>query len=71
MKDLLNRAKHEIWQLRRANEILQAQIAVVDVFAAALGLEKGQVGMTIDVAWELQQEIDKIEKEEDKKKPTP
>ena len=38
MKDLLNRARHEIIGLRRDNEILAAQVGVVNVFAVALGL---------------------------------
>jgi hypothetical protein len=74
LKSTLINARQEIIQLRRANEILQAQMAVVDVFAAALGLEKGQMGMSPDVAWELQREIERLESEEkekeSKKKPS-
>lgn len=58
MKDLLQRAKSEIVQLRRTNEVLSAQMEVVHAFAAALGLRKNSCGYAPDVAWELQKEID-------------
>ena len=58
MKDLLQRAKEEITQLRRSNEVLSAKVEVVNIFAAALGLRKIEGGYGPDVAWELQKEID-------------
>ncbi len=61
MKQLLMDAKQEILSLRRRNEILEAQIGVVTVFAAALGLKRNEGAMTPDIAYLLQQEIDKIE----------
>ena len=36
MKQLLIDARHEILDLRRRNELLSAQMAVVEIFAAAL-----------------------------------
>lgn len=63
MKDLLQRAKYEIEQLRRANQLLSAQMEVVTVFAVALGIRPENRGQSIDVAWELQREIDRIDKE--------
>jgi hypothetical protein len=60
MKDLLKRASAEIRSLRRQNEILEAQMGVVEVFAAALGLKRENRGMGIDVAWELEREADKL-----------
>lgn len=64
MKDVLNSAVHEIRDLRRRNEILSAQMGVVEVFAAALGLKHGEGGMVPDVAWQLEREIEKIVNEE-------
>jgi hypothetical protein len=60
VKHILMNAKQEIIDLRRRNEILSAQMAIVDVFAAALGLHRDSGAMGPDVAWELQQEIDAI-----------
>lgn len=56
--DLLTRAKHEITQLRRHNEVLSAQVSVVEVFAAALGLRSPQGGMSPDVVWEIERHLD-------------
>lgn len=64
MKNLLQSAHQEIIQLRRHNEIMSAQLAVIDVFAAALGLRRDTQGMSIDVAWELQRKIDELNVEE-------
>lgn len=61
MKDLLQRAKNEIEQLRRHNEVLSAKVEVVNIFAAALGLRKIKGGYGPDVAWELQKEIDTLQ----------
>jgi hypothetical protein len=63
MKDLLKRASAEIRDLRRQNEILQAQMGVVEVFAAALGLKRGERGMSVDVAWELDRTANEIKDE--------
>ena len=60
MENLLNHAKHEIVSLRRQNEILAAQMGVVEVFAAALGLKRERSGGAIDVVWELQKKIDEL-----------
>ena len=62
MKRLLIDAKEEILSLRRRNEILEAQVGVVVVFAAALGLKRNEQGMGEDVAWKLQQKIDELDK---------
>ncbi|HKI53913.1 MAG TPA: hypothetical protein VJ987_07290 [Anaerolineales bacterium] len=61
MKNLLNEAKHEIINLRRRNEILEAQIGVVEVFAAALGLKRGPRGESPDVVYALQKKIDELD----------
>lgn len=60
MKELLIEARQEILDLRRRNEILTAQMGVVEVFAAALGLKRNEGGMAPDVAWELQKQIDEL-----------
>ena len=60
MKNLLNDARHEILNLRRQNEILSAQMAVVEVFAAAFGLKRAHPGEAPDVAWALQKKIDEL-----------
>jgi hypothetical protein len=58
MKQLLIGALHEIRRLRRDNEVLSAQMAVVDVFAAACGLKRHDSCMAVDVAWELENKIE-------------
>ena len=55
--NVLRHAVNEIESLRRQNEILSAQVGVIEVFATALGMRNGNRGATIDVVWELQQEI--------------
>jgi hypothetical protein len=35
-------------------------MAVVEIFAAALGLKHEQGGMCVDVAWQLEKEIEKL-----------
>jgi hypothetical protein len=57
MKHLLIEARQEILDLRRRNEILSAQMGVVEVFAAALGLKRSEGGASPDVAWALQNKI--------------
>ena len=64
MKDLLNSARHEILDLRRRNEILSAQMAVVEIFAAALGLKRNEQGASVDVAWQLDKAINELIAEE-------
>ena len=60
MKQLLQDAIHEITSLRRQNEILTAQMAIVDVFAAALGLKRSYQAMTPDVVHQLQKTLDEV-----------
>lgn len=64
MKALLIQARSEILSLRRRNELLTAQVAVVEVFAAALGLRPEPGCLTPDIAWELQCQIDQMDKEQ-------
>jgi len=60
MKQLLAEARHEILDLRRRNEILSAQMAIVEVFAAVVGLKQQGQAMAVDVAWSLQKKIDEL-----------
>jgi hypothetical protein len=62
MKELLLKAKFEIIQLRKSNELMSAQLAIVDVFAAALGLKPEQRGETIDIVWEIERELEDAER---------
>ena len=64
MKNLLASARLEIMLLREQNQIMKAQLSIVDVFAVALGLKPKDQEMTIDVAWQLQQKIEELEKAE-------
>jgi hypothetical protein len=61
MVNLLQSARHEILHLRKVNEILEAKVDVINVFAAALGMRQGYQGSSIDVAWELEREIKKLQ----------
>lgn len=64
-KYLLIEAKEEITRLRHRNEILEAQVGVMEVFGAALGFKRNEGGMTVDIAWKLQKEIDAMERPTD------
>lgn len=64
MKNLLLSAMHEIQDLRRRNEVLEAKAEALDIFAAALGMKRNVGGMAPDVAWELQQKIDELHAQE-------
>ena len=61
MKHLLQNAKLEIQQLRRANEILNAKVEVVEIFAAALLGRRPQGGMAPDVVWEIDKAIAELD----------
>jgi len=57
---ILSSAKLEIEQLRKQREIQSAQLAIIDVFAAALGLRRGEGVMGIDVVWEIERKIKEL-----------
>jgi hypothetical protein len=63
-KELLERAVIEIEGLRRRVELLDAQMGVVQVFAAALGLRQSGGAMAPDFAWEIRQKIRSMENAE-------
>lgn len=66
MKNLLLNAKREIEGLRRDNEILRAKVETMDLFALVLRTEPKYwtQGAGHDVAWELGEEVKKIEAKE-------
>jgi hypothetical protein len=66
MKQLLIDAKSEILALRRKNEILQAKVEVMDLFSLVLHTRPAysEHGAVVDVAWQLQKEIQEIETQE-------
>lgn len=62
MKHLLTDALREIERLRNVNEILGAQVRVIDVFAMALRAPTPGGGlMGVDVAWSIREQLAKIE----------
>ena len=61
-KNTIRSAIHEIRQLRRTNEILGAQVHVIEVFSAAL-LGRPSQGAGLDIAWQLERELETDEKE--------
>lgn len=69
LQQLLLNAKDEILELRRRNEVLAAQVAVVEVFAAALRPGSNGHGQTFgwqrDVVGALDDEIAKLSSEKD------
>ena len=60
MKELLSETVQEIEELRRHNQLMQAQLAIVDVFAAALGLKPSNPPMKPDVVYRLRQQIERM-----------
>jgi hypothetical protein len=61
VKNTLWRAKDEVIALRRQNQLLSAQVAVVEVFAASLGLKPEQQGACVDVVWEIERAVQSLE----------
>ena len=59
---MLRDAINEIQGLRRTNEILQAKVDTMDLMALFLRTEPRypSQGMTQDIAWILEREIDRI-----------
>ena len=56
MKQLLTEAKNEIMELRQRNNILSAKVEVIEVFAAAYGIERNHC-MKPDVVYDIDQAI--------------
>jgi hypothetical protein len=55
-------AREEITSLRRANELLSAKVEMIDLFALVLNTKPAypSAGASVDIAWKLQQEIDRL-----------
>ncbi len=62
--NLMQKAMDEIRTLRRANEILEAKVEVMNIFRDAVRArppEYGYAGGQIDVVWEMQEYLKKLE----------
>lgn len=66
IKNLLLHAQHEILDLRRRNEVLQAKVDTMDLFALVLRTQPAyqSVGMGEDVAWLIDKEVQEITRRE-------
>jgi hypothetical protein len=64
LKDALLSAKFEIESLRRRNEVLNAKVETMELCKALLlaQVQHGGGLIGIDVVWQLQKELDKLEK---------
>lgn len=56
---MIRNAAAEIRRLRRDNEILSAQVSVVETFRAALLGPPRNVGMSPDIAWEMDRYLER------------
>lgn len=54
-------AAYEIKSLRKVNDLLSAQMHIVNVFALALGYKPNQMGASEDIAWRLEKHIEAIQ----------
>lgn len=61
MKHLLEEAASEIESLRRRNELLEAQMAVVEVFRVALMGPPRPMGASPDVVWALRKKAKELD----------
>jgi len=63
--NLLRDAAAEIRALRRHNEILEAKVGVMELFACVLHTTPAQrhEGAAVDIAWELDERATKVEAE--------
>ena len=61
IKHLMRRAQQTIRDLRERNRVLSAQVFVVEAFhAALLGPPRGE-GMSPDIVWEIERELERID----------
>jgi hypothetical protein len=71
---LLRSAANEIRDLRRRNELLNAKVEMIDLFACVLQTQAASrsVGASPDVAWALDKKVDELQQEEDRRpRPVP
>ena len=64
-KYLLTQAANEIKYLRRENEVLGAQVFVVNAFAQALAARPPGNVSSADIVWAIDAALTKAEKEEE------
>lgn len=66
IKNVLLQAQSEILTLRRRNEVLQAKVDTMDLFALVLRTQPAyqSVGMGEDVAWLIEKEVEEINRRE-------
>ena len=67
LKNLLINAAREIRELRRSNEIMEAQLEMVALFDRVLHArppERSMIASSEDVAWSIDRALDKITTEE-------
>jgi hypothetical protein len=56
-KNTILNAIQEIEQLRRSNQLLAAQVRVLDILAAIV-LPQREQGMSPDIVWQLRRELE-------------
>lgn len=61
---MLMASAEEITRLREQNRVLSAQVGVLEIFATALGMRRGNEGAEIDLVWKLRERIKEIQKEQ-------
>jgi hypothetical protein len=63
---ILTEATHEIHRLRRQNEILNAKVEVMELFACVLHTSPAQHGncMAVDIAWQMEKEAERLKAEQ-------
>lgn len=66
IKNVLLQAQGEILALRRRNEVLQAKVDTMDLFALVLRTQPAyqSIGMGEDVAWLIEKEVAEINRRE-------
>lgn len=62
LQSLLVQAREEILSLRRRNELLEAKVEMIDLFACVLHSQPARQsqGAGLDLAWALQKKIDEL-----------
>ncbi len=68
LEEILSSAAFEIRDLRRRNELLQAKVEMIDLFACILFTKPAQnsQGASPDVAWAIDKKLDELRKETNK-----
>lgn len=61
---ILQEAVGEIQQLRRVNELLEAKVSTMNLFAVALGMKSGAEALRPDPLWRLEKYLAKLQQVE-------